>query len=138
MELVRLGRDLIVGAVDAVWGLLVLVLGVGWEALVSLHTSYPRLEGLLVGVLLAWVLLRRDRHPWLRVVSAPLKLVLDILDLAWDQGLEVARDLLAVPVGWVKKGWSWCAAKVRSAYNWKMSLLRRLRNLLLNRGKEEG
>ena len=32
MELVRLGRDLIVGAVDAVWGLLVLVLGVGWEA----------------------------------------------------------------------------------------------------------
>jgi len=137
MELVRLGRDLIVGATDAVWSLLVLVLGVSWEALVSLHTSYPRLEGLLVGVLLAWVLLRRDRHPWLRVVSAPLKLVLDILDLAWDQGLEVVRDLVAVPLGWIKKAWGWCTDKIRTAYEWKMGLLRGLKDRLSNKEKEK-
>ena len=102
-----------------------------------LHTETPRLEGLLVGVLLSWVLLRRDRHPWLRVVSAPLKLVLDILDLAWDQGLEVVRDLWDVPARWVRLGLGWCADKVRAAYNWKMGLLRSLRDRLLSRGDKE-
>jgi len=137
MELVRLGRDLVAGTLDAVWNLLVLVLDVSRDALVHLHTGAPRLEGLLVGVLLAWVLLRRNRHPWLRVLSAPLKLVLDILDLAWDQTVEVVQDLVAVPVGWVRRGCGWCMAKVRAAYNWKMGLLRGLRDRLLNKGKPE-
>ena len=137
MELLRLARELVAGVLDAVCNLGLLVLDVGRDALVYLHTGAPRLEGLLVGVALAWVLLRRDRHPWLRVVSAPLKLVLDILDLAWDQGLEVARDLWDVPAGWVRKGWGWCVAKVRAVYNWKMGLLRSLRDRLLTRGGDE-
>ena len=58
-----------------------------------LHVEMPRLEGLLVGVALAWLLLRREKHPLLRVLSAPLKLVLDILDLAWDQAVEIFKDL---------------------------------------------
>ena len=136
MELLRLGKELVAGVLDAVGNLALLVLDVGRDTLVYLHTGAPRLEGLLAGVLLAWVLLRRDRHPWLRVVSAPLKLVLDILDLAWDQGLEVARDLWDVPVGWVRKGWGWAVAKVRAAYSWKMGVLRSLRDRLLKRGGE--
>ena len=136
MELLRLGRELVAGVLDAVCNLGLLVLDVSRDALVYLHTGAPRLEGLLVGVALAWVLLRRDRHPWLRVVSAPLKLVLDILDLAWDQGLEVARDLWDVPAGGVREGWGWAVAKVRAAYSWKMGVLRSLRDRLLKRGGE--
>ncbi len=61
--------------------------------------SMPRLEGLVVGVLLTWLLLRREKHPVLRVLSSPLKLVLDILDLAWDQVVEVAADVKQAVVG---------------------------------------
>ena len=137
LELLRLGRELVAGVLDAVCNLGLLVLDVSRDALVYLHTGAPRLEGLLAGVVLAWVLLRRDRHPWLRVVSAPLKLVLDILDLAWDQGLEVASDLWDVPAGLVRKGCGWCVAKVRAVYNWKMGLLRSLRDRLLKGSGDE-
>ena len=137
MELLRLARELVAGVLDAGWNLVLLVLDVGRDTLVHLHTGAPRLEGLLVGVLLAWLMLRRERHPWLRVLSAPLKLVLDILDLAWDQGAEVACDLWQVPAGWVRGGLGWCVAKVRAVYNWKMGLLRSLRDRLLTRGGDE-
>jgi len=137
MELLRLARELVAGVLDAGWNLVLLVLDVGRDTLVHLHTGAPRLEGLLVGVLLAWLMLRRERHPWLRVLSAPLKLVLDILDLAWDQGAEVARDLWQVPAGWVRGGLGWSVAKVRAVYDWKMGLLRSLRDRLLNRGGDE-
>ena len=137
LELLRLGRDLVAGVLDAVWGLGVLVLDVGRDKLVHLHTGAPRLEGLLVGVLLAWVMLRRERHPWLRVLSAPLKLVLDILDLAWDQGLEVASDLWNVPAGLVRKGCGWSVIKVRAVYSGLLGVLRRVRDRLLKRGGDE-
>ena len=137
LELLRLGRDLVAGVLNAVWNLGLLVLDIGRDTLVHLHTGAPRLEGLLAGVLLAWVMLRRDRHPWLRALSAPLKLVLDILDLAWDQGVEVARDLWQVPAGWVRGGLGWGVAKVRAVYNWKMGVLRSLRDRLLNRGGDK-
>ena len=137
LELLRLGRDLVAGVLDTVWNLGLLVLDIGRDTLVHLHTGAPRLEGLLVGVLLAWLMLRRERHPWLRVLSAPLKLVLDILDLAWEQGTEVARDLWQVPAGWVRGALGWGVAKVRGVYNWKMGVLRSLRDRLLNRGGDE-
>ena len=137
MELLRLARELVAGVLDAVCNLGLLVLDVGRDALVYLHTGAPRLEGLLVGVALAWVLLRRDRHPWLRVVSAPLKLVLDILDLAWDQGLEVASDLWDVPAGLVRKGCGWSVAKVRAAHSGLLGVLRGVRDRLLKRGGDE-
>ena len=75
-----------------IWAFLLQVLLAGWDLLVALtalcggllyhlHVDAPRLEGLIVGVVLAWVMLRRDKHPLLRVLSSPLKLILDILDL---------------------------------------------------------
>ena len=97
----------------SLWGLVSGILGGAWDVLSAvamwagsvlwvLHTDYPRLEGLLVGILLAWLMLRRDRHPLLRVLSAPLKLVVDILDLAWDQVVEVVSDVWETGVSWTK------------------------------------
>ena len=102
----------------------------GWGLLAHLHVDYPRLEGLLAGVLLAWILARRERHPVLRVLSAPLKLVVDILDLAWDQVVEVSADLWETGMGWVTGSISWAWGKVAKVWNWKLTLLGRLRDKL--------
>tara|TARA_R110002020_G_scaffold50716_2_gene143055 strand:+ start:469 stop:873 length:405 start_codon:yes stop_codon:yes gene_type:complete len=114
----------------SIWGLLCLVAGFGSEVLVSLHTEAPRLEGLLVGIALAWLMLRRDKHPLLRVLSAPLKLVLDILDLAWDQCVEVVKDGWGVVFGWVKKSWGLAADTVKGAWNKVLSLLKNIKGKL--------
>jgi len=90
LELLQTGQRFVVGLLSALWGLVALVVGLVHDTLYHLHVNAPVLEGLLLGVLLAWVLLRRDRHPWLRVVSAPLKLVLGLgsqwLGLVCSQG----------------------------------------------------
>ena len=104
-----------------VWDLVVLVATLVGDSLLHLHVDAPRLEGLLVGVLLSWLLLRRDRHPLLRVLSAPLKLVVDILDLAWDQVVEIVEDVWDVVVGWVGGVYGWCKGKVVGAGSWVMS-----------------
>jgi len=101
---------------------------------VWLHVEAPRLEGLLVGVLLAWLLTRRESHPLLRVASAPLKLVLDILDLAWDQVDEVAKDLWDTTKGWTLGSLGWATGKVSGAYS---SLMGKLRSTKENLKKEE-
>ena len=113
------------GLLELGWGLINLVLSSAWGVLHHLHVEAPRLEGLLVGVALAWLLMRRDRHPILRVLSSPLKLVVDILDLAWDQVVEVVSDVwetgvswtktaVGVPVGWARSGWGWALGSLRS------------------------
>ena len=107
---------LIVGLFSALFSVAVLVVVHLSEALYHFHISMPRLEGLLVGVLLTWLLLRREKHPILKVLSAPLKLVLDILDLAWDQAVEAAQDLWATVKGWSLGLWSWKLSKIKGAY----------------------
>ena len=84
-----------------IWGLLgsaltILMSCLTWvyDMVYILHTSHPRLEGLLVGVLMTWILLKRDKHPVLKIISAPLKVVIDILDILWDQCVETLSDLL--------------------------------------------
>ena len=129
--------DILITCWDLIWGL---ILSVGdilslvavsvWELIDILHTRYPRLEGLLVGVALTWVLLRREKHPLLRVVSSPLKLVLDILDLAWDQAREVASDLWDTAAGWVKNSFSWAFSKVKSGYHKLLDSLKSVRDRL--------
>ena len=103
LELLEACWNLLAGVAGSLWGLVVTVLTFGSDVLLHLHTDAPRLEGLLVGVALAWVMLRRDKHPLLRVLSAPLKLVVDILDLAWDQVVEVACDLWGTSKDWVTR-----------------------------------
>jgi hypothetical protein len=81
-------------------------------------------------------MLRRDRHPLLRVLSAPLKLVVDILDLAWDQVVEVVGDLWGTAQGWVTGSLGWVKAKLGGVYNWVMGGLKSLKDKL-SRKKEE-
>ena len=119
--------ELIGGLLVQAHGLVVLVAAFCYDILYYLHVEAPRLEGLLVGVLLAWLLLRRERHPLLRVLSAPLKLILDILDLAWDQLCEVVLDLWATATGWIHSGVSWCRDRLRGGYDRVMALLGRLK-----------
>ena len=121
---------LVLGLLDLCWSLVALVLGTGWDLLSHLHTETPRLEGLLVGILLAWLMARRDRHPLLRVLSAPLKLVVDVLDLAWDQVVEVVGDLWDTTRSWVSGVVGWCRDRVLSVWNGMMGGLTSLRDKL--------
>ena len=93
----------VVGMLSGVWSIVEVALTWVGSVLYHLHVDAPRLEGLLVGVLLTWVLLRRERHPVLKVLSAPLKLVVDILDLVWDQVVEVLEDTKDALLGWTLK-----------------------------------
>ncbi len=126
--------DILISCWDLIWALLLtagsiisLVAAWVWEIGSILHVKYPRLEGLLVGITLAWVLLRREKHPLLRVLSAPLKLVLDILDLAWDQAVEVVGDLWGTAASWLKKSKSWVVSKLKSGYEKIISGLQSIR-----------
>jgi len=88
-----------------------------------LHVDAPRLEGLLIGVVLTWILLRRDRHPILRVLSAPLKLIVDILDLAWDQTVEVVSDAVETVRGWIDNLTNYVKGLFIKVYSRTMSAL---------------
>ena len=130
LELLQSCWSLVAGVLGSVVDLGVTVLVLGNDVLVHLHTTAPRLEGLLVGVALAWLMLRRDKHPLLRVLSAPLKLVVDVLDLAWDQVVEVAGDLLDTVKDWTGRSLGWVKGKAVGAYSWVMGSLGKLKDKL--------
>ena len=130
MELLHTCQKLVVDVVTAAWGLVTLVLTFCWDVIYGLHITSPRLEGLLLGVALTWLMLRREKHPALRVLSSPLKLVLDILDLAWTQVVEIVTDSWSAIRGWICGGWNWCWAKVCGLYNWGMGLLKKVKATL--------
>ena len=127
MELLHTCQKLVVDVATTAWSLITLVLTFCWDVLYSLHVTSPRLEGLLVGLALTWLMLRRDKHPALRVLSSPLKLVLDILDLAWNQVVEIVTDAWDAVHGWVWGARNWCWAKVVGLYNWNVELLKRVK-----------
>jgi hypothetical protein len=135
LELLKEMLSFIVELGLSLWGLVALVLGFSADMLVLLHTEMPRLEGLLVGVLLAWMLARRDRHPLLRALSAPLKLILDILDLAWDQVLEIAKDVWEVSSSWVKGAIGWTVGKVKGLFGGIMNGLKAVKDKLVKRSE---
>jgi len=127
LELLQSCWSLLVGVLGSLWGLVVTVSTFVGEVLLHLHVDAPRLEGLVVGVALAWVLLRRDKHPLLRVLSSPLKLLLDILDLAWDQVVEVVGDLWDTARGWVERVVGLARDAVVGVYDKVMGLLKGLK-----------
>jgi len=107
-----------------------------WELLVLLHVSNPRLEGLLLGVALAWLLSRKDKHPVLRAASAPLNLVLNILDLAWDQVVEFVSDVWNTVVGWVTSCVDWCRSRIAACWNWSLGKLKAVGDVLAKQKDE--
>ena len=79
MELLQVTWGFLCTVFTSLWGLVEGASLFIWDLLVVLHTSYPRTEGLIIGITLAWFMTRRDSHPILKAVSAPLKLIVDIL-----------------------------------------------------------
>ena len=72
------------------------ILGLGswiFSVLLILHNDMPRLEGLLLGILFAWFFVHREKNPFIRALAAPLKIVLDILDIVWDETVEAIADV---------------------------------------------
>tara|TARA_Y100000310_G_C20495164_1_gene721168 strand:- start:276 stop:710 length:435 start_codon:yes stop_codon:yes gene_type:complete len=130
MELLEVCWNFLCGLASGAWGLLADVWGFVWGILSVMHVEYPRLEGLLVGVALAWLMGRRDKHPLLRAASAPLKLVLDILDLAWDHVVDFVKDVWAASTSWIIKAWGWTKGKLSGAWGWMTGKLTGLRDKL--------
>lgn len=95
-----------------------------------LHFDAPRLEGLLVGVLLAWLMSRRDKHPVLKVLSSPLRLILEVLDLSWDHLVELLSDTKATVIGLLQQGWGALWARVQSAWSGMVGGLASIRDRL--------
>jgi|TARA_R110002060_G_scaffold30969_3_gene41559 hypothetical protein len=136
LEILSSCWSLLVGLGTSVIDVASLVCLWGWEVIYHLHMSAPRLEGLLVGIALAWIMLRRDKHPLLRVLSAPLKLTLDILDLAWDQVIEVTSDLIGTVRGWFKNSIGYVLGKVTASFSWVMGSLRSIKDRLLKKKED--
>jgi hypothetical protein len=64
------------------------------------------------------------------VVSSPLKLIVDILDLAWEQATEVIVDMWHVAVEWLGGAVSWLRGKLAAGWSWMMSGLAGLKGKL--------
>jgi hypothetical protein len=126
--------NLVAGVFSSAWDLVAVVACFFCDIAVWLHVESPRLEGLLIGILLAWLLARRESHPLLRVLSSPLKLVLDILDLAWDQVDEVVKDVWGTVSGWAMGSLGWLNNKLKGAYS---AVMRKLQSTKDNLEKEE-
>jgi len=131
LGLLQVLQDLVVGLLQIAWWLVALLLGTAYGLVHHLHVNAPHLEGLLLGVALTWLLLRRDRHALIRIVSAPLKLVLDILDLAWDQCVEVVKDGWDVVAAWAQGSYGWSRRQASNAYSWLMDKLRAMKERLV-------
>jgi len=130
LELLSTLWGLAVDVLSSLWTLAMVLLTFVGDFLYILHVDMPRFEGLLVGVLLAWLMMRRDNHPVLRVLSAPLKLIVDVLDLAWDQFVEIVDDLWDTLKRWTLGPLGWCRDRAGGLWSRVMSGLTALKERL--------
>jgi len=130
-----------------IWELLVSLLGAVWEIVSSLltfalssahwlHIEAPRLEGLLVGVLLAWLYVRRDRHPLLKSLGAPMKLILDVLDAVWDNLGDFMGGIKDTVLGWIQSSYGWLRKRVTRTWRAMLGTLSSIRDRLRTRSKK--
>lgn len=109
--------NFVVGVGISIVELLGLCLSFLFDSFIILHTQMPRLEGVLIGVLLAWLMARRDKHLILKVLSAPLKMVLDVLDLLWDEVCEFTTDSWGLVRSWARKPYDWAKSVSKKGYD---------------------
>ncbi len=133
LELLSMLSAFVWSVIVTVTSLVLSVADLGWDLLVHLHTEMPRWEGLIVGVALAWLYVRRDKHPLLRVLSSPLRLILDILDLVWDQSVDLVHDAWDVVKRWVGGAISWVLGAVKSSWDRLVGGLRSVKDRLLKK-----
>lgn len=130
MELVVLFWELFVSLLGAVWEIASSLLAFALSTAHWLHFEAPRLEGLLVGVLLAWLYVHRDRHPLLRALGAPMKLILDVLDVIWDNLGDFIGGIKDTVTGLIQRGWEQLRDRVKSAWLSMLGGLASLRDRL--------
>ena len=130
LELLESLWGLVWGVAVAVWDLGWMLLDGCWDVLLLVHNDMPLIEGLLVGLGLAWLLRHRDSHKLPRVVSAPLKLVLDVLDLVWSQLVDVVSDGWRLAVESAEKGVALSLSLAGKCWNLALSPLRWVRDRL--------
>ena len=107
------------------------------DSIVYFDANYPRTAGLVLGITLAWLMMRRDRHPFIRAISAPLKLVIDVLDLAWDHSVEFISDTLGVAWNWQMGLWRRLGNWIRSGWNWCIGCLENAKAKLIKAKEDE-
>ncbi len=123
---------------DAILNLLLaaggLLLNLAYWALglmVFLHTEMPRLEGLLIGVLFAWLYVHRDKNAFVRVIAAPMKIIIDILDIVWDETVEALGDVYSTVKEFIVQktgsGKNWIVSTTVSAWSGMVAKLAGLR-----------
>ena len=135
-EIITMCLNLVSSLAMAAWEIICLSTAWGIDLLHHIHVNMPRLEGLLVGVLLAWLMTRSHKHPILRALSSPLKLVVDILDLTWDQITQVVSDLWTSACRPATSIIAWVKNKVSSGYRWLIDLLKNIKNKLLDKKRD--
>ena len=69
--MIELVQNLVGGGLPAVVDVGLAVLNLGFDSLQWLHVEAPRLEGLLIGIGLAWLLRKESGSPFVRALSAP-------------------------------------------------------------------
>ena len=127
----------IAGVITSIGDVFVTLFAWLWSVLLILHTEMPRLEGLLVGILLAWFFVHRDKNPVMRALAAPLKIVLDILDIIWDETIEAGLDLLGSLKSKLVALVTWKKETAKGLLTKVTGFLRSLKDRLLKRGQEE-
>lgn len=144
MELLQSGWNLVWSTLVSLWGLLEAASLFVWDFLVAFHVDYPRLEGLVIGITLTWLMMRRDRHPLIRAISSPLKLIIDILDLVWDHCCAFFGDIrewieaqLLKAKNAIKGCLGWCKDKVVNTWSWCISKLKSVRDRLRKKKDED-
>ena len=84
---------LIAGVGASIFNLCAALLTWVYSVLLILHHDMPRIEGLLIGILFAWLYTHREKNAWIRALAAPLKIIIDTLDIIWDETLEAITDI---------------------------------------------
>jgi hypothetical protein len=111
----------------------------GWlySVLLILHNDMPRLEGLLLGVLFAWFFVHRDKNPLIRALSSPLKILLDILDIIWDETMEAGSDLCGTVKNYIVNAATRVKDFVVGVFSSGVNRLKALKDRLASKSKEE-
>jgi len=125
MEILQQILDLIVGVGASVWDIIVLCSVFVFEAAKTLHTTMPRLEGLLAGLGLAWAMKYRDEYMVAKVLSTPLKLTLDGVNFLREQVTKLTKRIFSE----VKRPFVWLSGKGKWLYE---SIKGRLASLKAN------
>jgi len=119
MDILQQVLGLIIGVGASAWDIVALCAVFVFEAAKTLHTTMPRLEGLLAGFGLALAMKHRNESMVAKIISAPLKLALDGLGYARGQMTKLVRRVFSEvkrPFVWLSGSGKWFYEALRKAF----------------------